>query len=188
MPEFSVRRADWGRDRDALHRIRTRVFVEEQNVPPTLEWDGLDEQCLHMLATSNNAPIGTGRLTPDANIGRMAVLAEWRGHGVGKALLESLMHAAIERGDTTCQLNAQVTAIGFYERFGFVAHGEVFMDAGIPHRTMTRHIANAPSPLPPRGGKGDSSTDKPSKKNPPCIPPSSFHEQGGKGRKESNDE
>lgn len=143
MAEFSVHRADWTRDRDALHRIRTRVFVEEQNVPPTLEWDGLDEQCLHMLAISNNAPIGTGRLTPDGHIGRMAVLAEWRGHGVGKALLESLMRAAIERGDTNCQLNAQVTAIGFYKRFGFSAHGETFMDAGIPHRKMTLELRNA---------------------------------------------
>jgi len=143
MTEFSVRRADWNRDRETLREIRTRVFVEEQNVPPELEWDGLDERCVHMLATVNAVAIGTGRLTPDGHIGRMAVLADWRGRGVGKALLENLTNAAIERGDTSCQLNAQLTAIGFYERFGFSAHGDTFMDAGIPHRSMTIEFEQA---------------------------------------------
>lgn len=136
MNEFNVRRADWERDNDALRMVRTRVFVEEQSVPLDLEWDGLDADCIHMLATAGGEPIGTGRLTPGGHVGRMAVLAEWRGHGVGSELLLGLMAAGKARGDTRCVLDAQVSAIGFYERFGFVAEGDTFLDAGIVHRQM----------------------------------------------------
>lgn len=136
MTGFIVRRAEWGTDTKALRSVRTRVFIEEQHVTVELEWDGLDEACMHALAVADGKPIGTGRLTPDGHIGRMAVVPEWRQHGVGAALLEHLLQAARERGDQLCELNAQVTAIGFYERFGFEALGGEFMDAGIPHRVM----------------------------------------------------
>lgn len=136
MSEFSVRKADWQVDIAALRRVRTRVFVEEQNVPLDLEWDGLDADCVHMLAMAGEKAIGTGRLTPDGHIGRMAVIADWRGRGVGAALLIQLMKAARARGDRYCELNAQVSAIGFYERFGFRTEGETFLDAGIVHRRM----------------------------------------------------
>jgi len=136
VSEFTIRRAEWGPDTEALRDIRTRVFIEEQKVPKDLEWDELDKDCLHALALAGDKPIGTGRLTPDGHIGRMAVLAEWRKRGVGAALLTHLMDAGRERGDTFCELNAQVSAIGFYERFGFQAEGDEFMDAGIPHRVM----------------------------------------------------
>lgn len=136
MSEFSVRGADWERDNDALRAVRTRVFIEEQNVPLDLEWDGLDADCIHMLATAGDEPIGTGRLTPEGRVGRMAVLAEWRGRDVGTELLLALMAAGRARGDTHCVLSAQVSAIGFYERFGFVAEGDTFLDAGIVHREM----------------------------------------------------
>ena len=136
MREFTIRRAEWGPDSPSLRSIRTRVFIEEQKVPKELEWDELDDACIHALALAGDEPIGTGRLTPDGHIGRMAVLAEWRGRGVGAALLSHLMEAARERGDDFCELNAQVNAIGFYERFGFQVQGDEFMDAGIPHRVM----------------------------------------------------
>lgn len=136
MSEFSVRQADWERDGDALRDIRTRVFIEEQNVPLDLEWDGLDSECIHMLAEADGRPIGTGRLTPDGHVGRMAVLAEWRGRGVGERLLRNLVDAGMGRGDRQCVLSAQVSAIGFYERFGFQAEGDTFLDAGIEHRRM----------------------------------------------------
>ena len=136
MSEFAIRLAEWGPDTEALRSVRTRVFIEEQKVPKDLEWDELDEACVHALALVDDKPIGTGRLTPDGHIGRMAVLAEWRNRGVGAALLSHLMDVARERGDAFCELNAQVSAIGFYERFGFQVQGEEFMDAGIPHRVM----------------------------------------------------
>lgn len=136
MRTFSVQLADWEKDTAALQSVRTQVFVDEQKVPLDMEWDGLDEHCIHALAFAGREAIGTGRLTPDGHIGRMAVLADWRGAGVGTELLLKLMEAAKARGDTHCELNAQVSAIGFYEHFGFQAEGDTFLDAGIVHRRM----------------------------------------------------
>ena len=141
---FSVRRADWDRDRDRLRRIRTAVFVDEQRVPPELEWDGLDQRCLHVLAEDDGGtPIGTGRLLPDGHIGRMAVLAAWRRCGVGSAVLRELLRCAVEQGLGEVVLNAQTHAMGFYARHGFVAEGDAFLDAGIEHRQMRRTLGQA---------------------------------------------
>ncbi len=134
---YRIRVAVWDDDKEALQLIREQVFVEEQNVPQELEWDGLDEKCLHLLAEdSQGNPIGTGRLLPDGHIGRMAVLAEWRGKHVGTALLHGLMQEAQQRGYKELLLASQLHAMPFYEKSGFVAEGDVFDDAGIPHRTM----------------------------------------------------
>src|SRR5262249_30225338 len=134
---FTVRRADWERDRESLRRVRTAVFVDEQSVPPPLEWDGLDDDCLHVLAEdSHGPPIGTGRLLPDGHIGRMAVIAAWRGRGVGGAILSELLCCAAGQGLTEVVLNAQTHAVGFYARYGFSAEGAAFLDAGIEHRRM----------------------------------------------------
>jgi predicted GNAT family N-acyltransferase len=141
---FSVRRADWDRDRDRLRQIRTAVFVDEQRVPPELEWDGLDQSCLHVLAEgSRGTPIGTGRLLLDGHIGRMAVLPAWRRAGVGGAMLSELLRYALAQGLTEVVLDAQTHAIGFYARHGFVAEGEAFLDAGIEHRRMRRTLSQA---------------------------------------------
>ena len=134
---FSVRRVTWNESGDFLRSIRNSVFVEEQNVPIELEWDGLDELCTHVIAeTTQGKPIGTGRLLPDGHIGRMAVVKYWRGRGVGSAILAELIAAARENGCDSAILNAQTHAVKFYARFGFEIVSDEFMDAGIPHHTM----------------------------------------------------
>src|SRR5690348_5535972 len=96
---FKVHQATWPADSAALKGIRTEVFILEQRVPEQDEWDELDAVCLHVLAVdAEGAAIGTGRLTPDGKIGRMAVLKEWRGSGVGTDILEFLLAAARDRG------------------------------------------------------------------------------------------
>jgi predicted GNAT family N-acyltransferase len=141
---FRVVRADWQRDRERLRQIRTAVFVDEQRVPPELEWDGLDESCLHVLAEdSRGTAIGTGRLLPDGRIGRMAVLPAWRRGGVGGAILSELLRCALQEGLTEVVLNAQTHALGFYAHHGFAAEGELFLDAGIEHRRMRRKLVQA---------------------------------------------
>ena len=141
---FTVRRADWERDRERLRHVRTAVFVDEQSVPPALEWDGVDDSCLHVLAEDHRgAPIGTGRLLPDGHIGRMAVLAAWRGRGVGSAILSELLRCAARQGLREVVLNAQTHALRFYERFGFSAEGAAFLDAGIEHKRMRRLLTQA---------------------------------------------
>ena len=134
---FDVRRADWAADRDLLQAVRRAVFVVEQAVPEALEWDEFDAVSRHALAVApDGAAIGTARLLPDGHIGRVAVLASWRGCGVGGALLQHLLDAARRARLPEVKLNAQVRALGFYRQFGFVAEGEVFDDAGIEHRAM----------------------------------------------------
>ena len=137
MKSFAVRIATWQDDALALRGIRETVFILEQHVPIELEWDGLDAGCLHVLAAdSAGNPIGTARLLPDGHIGRMAVLKEWRGRGVGSALLRLLLKEVKKRQLRLVILNAQTSAAGFYAKFGFQTVGEEFMDAGIPHVKM----------------------------------------------------
>ncbi len=134
---FVVETADWDRDQVTLRSIREAVFVVEQNVPVELEWDGVDQDCVHVIAyAQDRSPVGTGRLLRDGHIGRLAVLAPWRGQGAGSSLLLKLVAIATSRGIDPVALNAQTHALAFYERFGFVAEGEDFNDAGIPHRHM----------------------------------------------------
>lgn len=136
-PQVAVRRVNWNDAGAALRAVRINVFVEEQHVPERLEWDGLDGHCLHVLATTaEGEAVGTGRLLPDGHIGRMAVLAPWRGRGVGRLLLVELIAAARERGHTCVELSAQTHAIGFYRRSGFEVVSAEYLDAGIPHQTM----------------------------------------------------
>jgi len=101
----------------------------------------MDPLCVHVLALdADGTPIGTGRLTPDGKIGRMAVTKDWRNTGVGAALLQFLVESARQRGLPSCRLNAQSHALGFYRKHGFKAHGEEFLEAGIPHRHMQRSL------------------------------------------------
>lgn len=140
--------SDYAAAQPALRAVREQVFVREQNVPLELELDaGRDPRCEHVLAFDERGePIGTGRLTPDRRIGRMAVLAGWRGRGVGEALLAALLERAAYLGWREVSLHSQATAIGFYARHGFLPRGERFMEAGIEHLTMHR-LLGAPQPV-----------------------------------------
>lgn len=140
-PPALIARSD---DLAACHAIRRAVFIREQSVPEALEIDGLDDAAIHLLAAVEGRPVGCARLLIDGatgKIGRVAVLPEARGTGLGAAL----MRAALDElrripGVTTARLGAQTHALGFYERLGFVAEGPVFDDAGISHRMMTRPL------------------------------------------------
>ena len=155
-PDFRVEPADYSADFKDLRSIREPVFVIEQQVPIEEEWDALDPHCQHVIARdAQHQPIGTGRLTPEHKIGRMAVLRDWRGRGVGDALLQALIARARELGWPEVSLNAQVGALGFYEKFGFVPYGERFEEAGIQHLAMRRALdPTPPAPRPPARARG----------------------------------
>jgi predicted GNAT family N-acyltransferase len=137
MRDYRIREADWTVDCARLRGVREAVFVREQGVPLDLEYDELDAVSRHVLAESaQGEPVGTGRLVPDGHIGRMAVLPGWRGCRVGTGLLQALLSLARAEGHADVLLNAQTHAQPFYARHGFVVCGAVFMEAGIPHRTM----------------------------------------------------
>ncbi|WP_242447223.1 GNAT family N-acetyltransferase [Nitrosomonas supralitoralis] len=128
---------NWEAEASALQDIRTTVFIQEQQVPVSLEWDEFDVISLHMLAFNNyGKPVGTARLLPDGHIGRMAVLKEWRGKGYGSAMMHQILNELRSRDMQKGLLNAQTSAVKFYEKFGFQAYGEEFVEAGIPHVKM----------------------------------------------------
>lgn len=133
-----VRVVDWETEMLTLRNIRTTVFIREQQVPVDLEWDEFDMISTHFLAFNNHREaVGTARLLPDGHIGRMAVLKEWRGKGYGSAILKKILKELRARHMQKAMLNAQISAVKFYERFGFQqVSGEKFFEAGIPHVKM----------------------------------------------------
>ena len=124
-------------------RVRTEVFCREQQVPPEIEWDGLDATCEHFLILDGDTAIGAARLRDYggmAKVERVAVLAPHRGRKAGWALMEALIARARGRGFTRMMLNAQVAVEGFYTAMGFAAEGERFVEADIEHVRMTRGL------------------------------------------------
>lgn len=137
MPEpIIIQEGSWAELGELAGEIRRVVFIDEQCVPLAEEWDGRDDACLHFLAWRGEAALGTARLLPDGHIGRVAVLRDARGLGIGAALMEAAIDSARRLGHAQVELAAQTHALAFYENLGFVAFGEIFMDAGIPHRNM----------------------------------------------------
>jgi len=139
---FTIRDVTWAREATKLRAVRVAVFVVEQNIPEELEWDEHDAVSAHALAEDRDGvPIGCGRLLPDGHIGRLAVLSDWRGQGVGAALLLHLVALARTQGHARVLLNAQAHAMPFYARYGFAPSGAPFIEAGIPHQEMARLLA-----------------------------------------------
>lgn len=127
--------------------VRQEVFILEQGVPAELELDELDSSAANVLAYQDAHCIGTGRLVnlsaKQAQIGRMAVLAKFRGKGIGKQILQKLVDLAASQGVLEIILHSQVSAIPFYGKLGFQAQGDVYEEAGIPHRNMMLTLANS---------------------------------------------
>ena len=127
-------------DLASCHLLRRVVFIEEQGVSEAEELDDLDGSSIHILATENDIPIGTARMQIKdavAKIGRVCVLKAHRGTGLGAALIRAAIEVARQQpGVTTAKLGAQIQALGFYEKLGFIAQGPIFDDAGIDHREM----------------------------------------------------
>lgn len=147
MP-FEITRVGTPADLAAALAVRTRVFVEEQHVPVEEEIDHHDAEpwtrsdVLHVIGRLDGTVIATARLLLETHdggyphIGRVAVLAEHRGHGYGRALMRALQDEARALGFLGVTLAAQTHAVPFYEGLGYVARGPVYLDAGIEHRDM----------------------------------------------------
>ncbi|MFI8260435.1 MULTISPECIES: GNAT family N-acetyltransferase [unclassified Streptomyces] len=154
MTAFTVGVAGTDADLAACFAVRTEVFVVEQSVPESIEYDAYDAVAVHVLAVGpDGEPLGTGRLLhgPQAraktggdpgvgSLGRLAVRKAARGLGVGVALVRAIEAEAARLGLTAVDLGAQTHALGFYENLGYEAYGPEFEDAGIPHRAMRRAL------------------------------------------------
>ena len=134
---LTLQLGSWEHLAQAAKHVRFEVFVKEQAVPVEMELDEFDALSTHaVIFDSELLALATGRLLPDGHIGRMAVVANARGMGLGAQVLESLIHVAQKKAFPEVVLSAQVHAMGFYERFGFVAEGDVYLDCAIAHKDM----------------------------------------------------
>ena len=132
--KYRIEKVSWDTHKHLLKRIRQRVFIEEQGVLPQQEWDELDGASHHFLALDEHGQaVGTARLTRSGKLGRLAVLQQHRGRGLGRMLVESVIELASELGLESLRADAQVYALGFYRKLGFETYGEEFLDALIPH-------------------------------------------------------
>jgi predicted GNAT family N-acyltransferase len=123
-----------------IRRIRHAVFTQEQAIDKDLDFDGQDSQAVHVLVRKENRFVAAGRMLDDGHIGRLAVLREHRGQGLGAQAVEALVQEARRLGMTRVYLGSQKHAVGFYEKLGFSERGEPFMEAGIEHVEMEKVI------------------------------------------------
>lgn len=152
---LAIEQVSWSTHAELLRLIRHKVFVEEQHVPESLEWDEHDETASHWIALgADGTLLGCARLQPDGKIGRMAVSAGHRDQGIGRMILDRVLEQAAETLDEV-YLYAQVSAIGFYERAGFHAVGEEFDEADIPHRKMLLRFSPNQQPFDSRDAAAD---------------------------------
>jgi predicted GNAT family N-acyltransferase len=141
---IEVREARDMPEREALLALRHEVFVDEQGVPRELEIDEHDERAVHIVAFEDGTLVGTCRLVQagrQGKFGRLVVARRARGRGIGAALLAEAERRARALGCDHMVLSAQTSAMGLYERAGYAARGDVYLDAGIEHVTMEKQLA-----------------------------------------------
>ena len=139
--EFYIKEVTWSTHGAELRLIREQVFINEQQVPATLEWDAYDAKAIHLLALDPvQQPIGCTRLLNNGTVGRMAVLKTWRGLGIGKALLNAAIAKCRQHQLKVVKLSAQAHAIPFYAQAGFTVCSESYLDANIEHVDMQLNI------------------------------------------------
>jgi len=123
-----------------IRSIRDSVFINEQGIDPTIEYDGLDSSAMHTLIYINDKAIGTGRILNDGHIGRIAVLSEFRGLNIGSKIINSLIDVARQNAYKRVYLGSQKQAISFYLKLGFTPFGEEFIEADIVHLSMEKAL------------------------------------------------
>ena len=137
MNDLDIEIVSWSCKQAELYSVRRAVFIEEQNVSESIELDGRDPDCFHVLASDTKGrPVGTARMDGKGRIGRMAVLHDYRRRGIGRKMIQALMDYGRKNAITDFHLSAQITAIGFYNKMGFEPYGEEFIEAGITHINM----------------------------------------------------
>ena len=137
MKDIDIAIVNWSDKQAELYSVRRAVFIEEQNVPESIELDGRDPDCFHVLASDTKGrPIGTARMDGKGKIGRMAVMHNYRRRGIGRKMIQVLMDYGRKNSITDFHVSSQITAIGFYRKMGFEPFGEEFIEAGITHINM----------------------------------------------------
>lgn len=142
MSQFVIQSGPWSQLQHDAKLIRSMVFIEEQNISEADEWDEQDAISLHFVVYAQDQPIATARLLENNSIGRVAVLQQYRGEGIGKLLMQHIIQVAKQQNRAFLQLSAQVYAKRFYENLGFQVQGEEYLDCEIPHIDMGLSLKN----------------------------------------------
>jgi len=121
---------------EACQAIRREVFIGEQGVDETIDIDGNDERCAHLLLYVDDEAVGTARIRETdrgTKLERIAIRSSHRGQGLG----ELIVRCALSLIDRAPYIHAQMTSLGFYTHLGFVQEkAEIYYEANIPHTTM----------------------------------------------------
>lgn len=125
---------------DQIRNVRDEVFSKEQGVPQDIEFDGLDSAAIHSIVFDEDIEIGTGRMLSDGHIGRIAVKKQYRGKGIGKIIMQSLIDEAIKMQLPEVWLSSQYRAKGFYEKLGFIEICDIYQEANIDHIKMKKKL------------------------------------------------
>ena len=128
--------ANWDQFSQGICEVRKKVFIQEQNVPSSIEMDGNDLECYQFLAKYKNQPIGTARLRKYGKIERVSVIKQYRGLGIGLKIMEIVLTKANSLGINEIYLHSQMESKDFYESIGFITIGESFLEADIEHIKM----------------------------------------------------
>ena len=138
---YTIKIVNFTQHEKEIRFVRNTVFTDEQGISSSIDFDGRCIDCYHVLAWNDDGqPIGTGRMQKNGHIGRLAVIAEWRGYGIGTAMLDEFITFAQSVGLKQVYLNSQEQAVEFYEKCGFIIDGEIFYEANIPHIKMVRPL------------------------------------------------
>jgi len=140
MNDFTCKLVTSGTELRSAFEVRRLVFVQEQGVAEAIEYDGLDDKAVHIIARDGDIVVGTARVrfpTPNqAKIERMAVLEPFRRKGIGSAILSFVKQELRNREIEHAVLHAQTAVIGFYSSHGFQETGSPFWEVGIEHIEM----------------------------------------------------
>ena len=138
MPSDSIKivETSWGQSSKEISEVRHKVFVVEQSIPPEIEMDGKDSDCIHFLALKQSKPIGAARLQKYGKIERVSVLREYRTKGIGTAIMKMVIEKAKDLDVEKIYLHSQMDSKIFYQRLGFIELGQIFFEANIPHIEM----------------------------------------------------
>ena len=141
MPPIETKIVSYEDFEDLIMELRLKVFVDEQEVDPKLEIDGIDPDCIHAIALDGAKIVACGRMQKDGHIGRVAVEKNRRRQGVGKSIMDTLHEEAKRRGIKELWLGSQVSATAFYENLGYTTRGEIFVEANIDHILMAKKLS-----------------------------------------------
>ena len=148
MQQVTSKTGSWQTLQKHCESIRLAVFVKEQNVSPSIEIDGRDNQCHHFVVfNETNNPVATARLANNGKFGRMAVLKDYRGQGIGNELLRLILQQAAILNLEQLVCHAQLSATEFYAKNGFIRMGKPMEEAGIGHIKMVKTINAAEDTL-----------------------------------------